>query len=209
MPVTLGPGSRGMRGRGINHGAISMVVEGTPDNTQGDWYRNYFNKGQLDLAQARDARSQQAFDLLRNGSLLQNALTAGGQSGPSPEITVGGVLNPQQIQQQVNAARAANDMATGSRITDTNRSLAGRGFGAGSPLAAALSTGMQNQNLATNTANEREIRLGGAQMNSGQLLRSQMAREEQFGRRQQEDIERRRPYFQTQASLLAALAGMV
>lgn len=143
------------------------------------------------------------------GNLQSMMATAGGQSGPSPEITVGGVLNPQQVQQQVNASRAANDQATQGRIMGMQQNMAGRGFGTNSPLAQALSTGMQNQNLATNTANERETRLNAAQMNAGQVLKSQQAREQSFSNRQNESIERTKPYFSSYNALLASLAGLV
>jgi len=139
---------------------------------------------------------------------VQGMMTAGGQSGPSPEITVGPVWNEQQIQQRVNAQRAANDQAMQSRTSDMQAGLAGRGFGANSPLAMALGQGFQNQNLATNTANERETRLGSAQMNAGHLLQTQQAREGQFASRQAEDIERRKPIWNSYNAILAALAGM-
>jgi len=134
--------------------------------------------------------------------------TAGGASGASPEITVGGTLNPQQVQQQVNSQRAANDQATEGRMRQTAGQTAGRGFGANSPLLMALQGQAMGQNLATNTANERETRLGAAQQNSQHVLSTQQAREAQFASRQGEDIARRQPYFQQSNALLAALAGL-
>ncbi len=110
------------------------------------------------------------FSRLNNGFA-----TAGGANGTPPPITAGPVLNPQQIQQQVNQSRAANDQSTASQIQNSNSSLAGRGFGSNSPLQMALNQGMQNQNMATNTANETNTRLNAAQQNAGQLLNSQQA----------------------------------
>lgn len=134
--------------------------------------------------------------------------TAGGSSGASPEISVGGVYNPQQIDQQVNAARAKNDATTAGRVRDAQQQMAARGFGSSSPLLAALTGRLQNQNLATNADSEREIRMGAAGQNAEQLLRTQQAREAQFASRQAEDIERRKPYFSTMNSLFASLAGL-
>lgn len=135
--------------------------------------------------------------------------TAGGQSGKSPEITVGGVLNPQQIQQQVNAMRAGNDQTGASQMAQQGRDTAGRGFGSRSPLLAALRGQTQANTLAENVGGEREIRLGAAQQNAGHLLGTQQAREGQFASRQREDIERRKPYFSLQNTLLQSLAGLV
>jgi hypothetical protein len=139
---------------------------------------------------------------------LGNMANAGGQNTPAPTISTGGVLNPQQIQQQVNTGRAATDAATGSRIATSNASLAGRGFGANSPLAQALGQGYQNQGLAANTAQETQTRLGAAEMNAKQRLAGQSALSNQWYQGNQTDIERRKPYFQTQNALIAALGGM-
>lgn len=133
----------------------------------------------------------------------------GGQSPPSPEITVGGVWSPDQVQQQVNAARAGNDQATQARQAVMQRQMAGRGFGANSPLAMALGVGMGNQNLATNTGAEREIRWNAAQGNAQHQLATQQAREQQFASRQDEDIRRRQSQLQAYSALLGALGGLV
>jgi hypothetical protein len=156
-------------------------------------------------------RFNQIFPMLQNqlGQAMAGATSPGGSSGQSPEITVGPMWNPQQVQQQVNASRAANDQATGVRMQQAQRRVGASGFGSNSPLAMALQGNLQNQNLATNTANERELRLGAAQKNSDQVFRTQMGREQQFAARQGEDIERRKPYFNQFNSLLSAIAGMV
>lgn len=143
------------------------------------------------------------------GSINSQMAKAGGQSGPSPEISVGGVLNPQQIQQQVNSMKAGNQQAGASQMAGQTQSLAGRGFGSNSPLLAALHGQTQASTLGQNVGGERDIRLGAAKENAGQLLSSQTARENQFANRQREDIERRKPYFSMQNTLLSSLAGLV
>ncbi len=158
---------------------------------------------------------QQRFDRLfpwmqgQMGSINKQMATAGGQSGPSPEITVGGVLNPQQIQQQVNSMRASNDQTGAGQMAKQASQLAGRGFGSNSPLLAALQGQTQANTLAQNVGGEREIRLGAAGQNAEHLLGTQQAREGQFASRMREDIERRKPYFSLQNTLLSSLAGMV
>ncbi len=141
-------------------------------------------------------------------SLNSNFASAGGTNAPAPQISVGGVLNDQQVQQQVNTSRAANDAATQNSIRNAGNSIAGRGFGANSPLAMAMQQGYQNQNLQSNTANETATRLNAAQANAGQLLNSQQARSSQWQQENALDIQRRLPYFQHQNALIAALAGL-
>lgn len=133
----------------------------------------------------------------------------GGDNGTPPPISAGPTLNPQQIQQQVNSSRAANDQSTQGKIANSASSLAGRGFGSNSPLQAALAQGYQNSNMATNTANETATRLNAAQQNAGQLLNSQQALSNQWATGNQLDIQRKAPYFQQQNALISALAGLV
>lgn len=161
-------------------------------------------------ARLAQQRFNQIFPMLQShlGQAQAGFQTPGGSSGPSPEITVGPMWNPQQIQRQVNASRAANDQATAGRMQQAQRKVGASGFGSNSPLAMALQGNLQNQNLAANTANERETRMRAASENANQIFRTQMGREQQFAARQGEDIERRKPYFSTFNSLLSALAGM-
>lgn len=143
------------------------------------------------------------------GRLNNGFATAGGTNTPMPPISAGPTLNPQQIQQQVNTSRAANDQATAGQMQQSNSSLAGRGFGSNSPLQMALNQGMQNNNLATNTANETATRLNAAQLNASQRLNSQQALSNQWATGNQLDIQRRAPIFAQQNALIAALGGLV
>jgi hypothetical protein len=167
---------------------------------------------QLATARLPHELAQQRFNTVL--PYLTNALgnfssTVGGQSPPSPEITVGPVWNSQQIQQQANAMRARNDQATQSRIQGTQQNMAARGFGNRSPLLAALGAQYQNQNLAANSAGERDLRWNAAQGNAQNVQQTQVARSNQFAQRQQEDIERRRQALGSQSAMLSALAGLV
>jgi hypothetical protein len=133
----------------------------------------------------------------------------GGQSTPAPTVSVSGVYTPQQVQQQVNQSRAQNDQATQGRVRGMQQDLGGRGLGATSPLAQELGAQYQGQNLATNTSNETNLRLGAAQANAGQVLQGQQARGALWNEAQQQDIARRQVTVGARNALLAAISGLV
>ncbi len=227
MAIYTSPDWRPIKGGQLGSGTMTIQGQQGFDPYQAAherWLSGDRNKTQLDAARiGADASmlparlQQQRFDTVfpwltsQIGSFMSNPqfATIGGQSPASPEITVGGVLNPQQVQQQVNAMRAHNDQKAQTQMQGNSQDLAGRGFGSNSPLLAALQGQAQANNLATNTAGARDIRLNAAQMNASHLLDTQQAREGQFASRQREDIERRKPYWAYQTSLLGALAGLV
>ena len=157
---------------------------------------------------------QQRFDTLwpwlqgQFGNLQNELARAGGQSGASPEITVGGVWNPQQVNQQVNATRAQNDMAAQSQMKQQAQKVGGMGFGSNSPLLQALQGQTQAANLATNTQAEQQFRNQAAQLNAEHLFNTQQGRENQFASRQREDIERRKPIWSGYNTLLGSLVGL-
>jgi hypothetical protein len=126
----------------------------------------------------------------------------GGQGGQQPTIKVGGVWNPKQIQGQVNQTRAQNDQAMRTQQREQSQQAAAGGFGARSPLLAALQGQAFGANLGVNTQAEQQLRTQMSQMNAQQLLATQQAKEAQFGSRQKEDIQRKN-------ALLAALSGLV
>ncbi len=180
--------------------------------------KNKFQKDLVDAGNApalaaeagRNSRFNTAFGFGQQALAgLQNQFaTAGGQNRTAPEISVGGVLNPQQIQSQVNAQRAHNDQSLGTQQLGQANQLAGQGFGANSPLLNSLYSQGSAANRALNSTNERETRLGAAQANAGQLLQSQQAREAQSHSMADEDIRRRAPIYQAYSGLLNALTSM-
>lgn len=162
-------------------------------------------------ATVRAGEFNQLFPYLTSqyANLGKEFANAGGQSPPSPEISVGPIWNPQQIQQQVNKSRASTDATTANQQRQDQQSLAGRGFGGNSPLLQLLQSGRQ---MAGNQANQQamsQIPYQAAQGNQQAILDSQKARESQFATRQQEDIARRAPIYAQQSSLLQALAGLI
>ena len=155
-----------------------------------------------------------------------NALTSGGgygaagagaagtgqfgyKQGNQPYISDRPVYTGQDIQQQVNAQRAATDAATAGQTRQQQQQLAGRGFSSNSPLAAALQNAAWGQGLASNAAAEQQTRWTAAQGNAQQRLSAQQAQAQEFAQRQTEDIQRRQIAAQQQSALLSALAGMV
>lgn len=138
-----------------------------------------------------------------------NGDRVGGQSGGSPEISVGPVWNSQQIQGRVNDARASNDATTQTNINNMQQSMGGKGFGSNSPLAQALGVQMQGQNMANNTQAENDLRWNSAQGNADQITKTQGLREQQFAARNQEDIARRQALYNNQNTLISALSGIV
>jgi hypothetical protein len=157
------------------------------------------------------SRFNSILPLLSNqfSNLNKNFATAGGANGTPPPITAGPVLNDQQIQQQVNQSTAATNQGAQSQMQQSDSSLAGRGFGANSPLSMALNNATQNSARATNASNETNTRLNAAQQNAGQLLNSQQALSNQYATVNQLDIQRRAPIYAQQNALIAALGGLV
>lgn len=135
--------------------------------------------------------------------------TPGGPTGTQPRIDANPIYNEQQIQQQVNSQRAANDTATQGRVRQNTQDLAGRGAGTQSPLLMALNQAAMGQNLQTNTANERDMRWNAAGGNAQHVLAAQQAQEAQYANRQQEAIGRTQAANVARNSILSALAGLV
>jgi hypothetical protein len=127
-----------------------------------------------------------------------------GNTAGQPYISDAPVYSPQQIQQQVNQAVAANDQRMAGDLQGMSESFAGRGLGADSPLMAALASQRQAANLGANTAARTTLPLEAAKANAAQVLQAQMARETQFGRRQNEDLARQ----QNTLGLLSQILGL-
>jgi hypothetical protein len=143
------------------------------------------------------------------GFLNRNqAMTIGGGSGPGPTINASPIYSPDQIQANVNSARAGNEAKAATQMKGQREALAGRGYGSSSPLLAAMQASMNAGMMNANAEAERGIRQGAAEANAGQVLKGQSARENQFAARQQEQIERAKPYWNQTNALISALAGL-
>lgn len=133
----------------------------------------------------------------------------GGQNAPLPNITVGGVYSPDQIQQQVNAGRAANDRSTAQSQKGTQDKLLGRGFGTNSPLLQAIQTQQQMAGMQANSELERQLRFDTAGANARQQTSSESLRQQQWAQNEDADIRRRQVANQQSNVLLQALASLI
>lgn len=200
------PGGGGGIGGGFGGGGgVGMSTTSRPGSSStSESNQSAINAGAMS-AQYKQDRWNQIWPWLQ-GQFSQQPLGPWNQ-GPGPQITVRGVLNPQQIQQQVNASRAANDKSTATQNQAAAAKTAGQGFGSNSPLLAALQGSNNMANLAANTANERDLRLNAAQQNAQQFLNTQSAAANVYGERQREALQARGQSLSTFNALLSALGG--
>lgn len=142
------------------------------------------------------------------------------QSTPRPEITVRPIYDEAQVQSQVNAMRARNDVSLASRMNEAQQRAAGSGYGANSPILEATRARLQAANTAANTQGELDMRTQLAGANAAQILRGQTARSDQANQQAQEAYQyaalnadlasrQRQLEMQFQNTLLSALAGLV
>jgi hypothetical protein len=99
------------------------------------------NIGNLGVRNQQE-RFNQVFPWLKDqitGLQGQLTSTVGGQSGQGPPINAGPVVNPNQMQQQINAMRARSGMLQQTQAATNAREAAARGVGANSPLRNSIS----------------------------------------------------------------------
>ena len=139
----------------------------------------------------------------------------GGQNTPLRPLPQDSIWNAQQIQEQVNNARAMGDQGAQARMDDLSGDLASRGYGANSPLAMALRQGVQSTTAASNADQERQIRWDAAQGNAGQALNVGRLAQQQWSDFNQSEIERRRTQLdgfinnqRNMTALISAIAGL-
>ncbi len=214
MPIDVYGNKPRFYGGGGGGGGIRAPA---PDNTA------LQIKGQKEIEAMRQAGENSRASISANASTLPALLqqgryqqmlpfalneygaASGGQVGPAPEISVGGIWNDQQVQQRVNAGRAQNDQGLSSQQKQTTNSLAGEGFGGNSPVAAALSSQQESATRAANSDLERETRWQAAEGNAQHVLGTQKARSDQY--LGVEDIRQKRDQMRLSglAAMLSAL----
>lgn len=153
----------------------------------------------------------QLFDRLYpnlQGMLGQNGTfgMVGGQVSPQPAFTPSPVYTPDQINQQVNAAVAANDRRyqTAGRQLDTSNAI--RGFGAFSPMSQALHQSLSMGNIGENARAEREIPFQAAQSNSDAMFRGNQLLQSMWQSREDSDIRRRQAQLTGLNSIISLLS---
>ncbi|MBA4019208.1 MAG: hypothetical protein C0483_18740 [Pirellula sp.] len=140
------------------------------------------------------------------GTAFNAAGSVGGNlTGTQPTINAGPIYTPQQTQQQVNQAVGGND----SRFAGLMRSLQSRfgasGFSPNSAAFQALAAQLGVQNTAANADVRTSLPFDVASGNATQLLNSQVARENQFANRQQEQLGSQRNAIAMLSSILGIL----
>jgi hypothetical protein len=131
------------------------------------------------------------------------------QPTQGPAIDAGPVWSGRQVDQRVNQMRAGNDATAARQTAGARENLAGRGYSSRSPLLNALTAQHQGQALAANTRGENDLRWQASAGNAEQTLKGQVARDQAFGDRQSESIERGRTQSQLLAAILGSMGGLV
>jgi len=159
---------------------------------------------------ARQARFQQVLPLYnqalgRYDEFLQNWQQGGGfgnnfqfptappptqqaTQGTPPKISAAPPMTPGMVQQQVNAGYAGAEQKAQAATQQARNSISSRGFSSQSPAMMGIASANQMAALGQGAENERQTRLGAAQMNAGHVLDAQRAQEAQYGARQQEAL---------------------
>jgi hypothetical protein len=132
-----------------------------------------------------------------------------GSNTPTPNVTVGGVYSPQQVDQSVNAALAKNAQQTATANRDVGQTAAARGMSSRSPLVAALMGRNTAAQLGADADASRQIRGDAAAANAKQQTTSEALREQAWQAENQLDVNRRQVTGSQQNALLAALAGIL
>ncbi len=147
--------------------------------------------------------------------LLQNLMgnqgpggTVGGQNPGVPQVDAGPIWSPQQVNQQVNSAKANNAQAADTQSKAAQTKLSAQGFGSKSPLLAALEGNIGQAKMGADADAERGIRWDAAGGNAGHVLKGQMANQGAAIAFNDADIKRRQSNNQYTTSLLSVLGGL-
>jgi hypothetical protein len=199
-------GAGGMGGGGGGVGGTSLTGSSLNFDTLGKERLSAQNALDLSLLnqQGRQITLGQLLPLLKSafGSFGGDGASL---AGTQPTINAGPIYTPQQTAQQVNSQVARND----ARFAGLLRSLQGR-FGAagvspGSPAYAALAASLGAQNAASNADVETSLPFDVAGNNASHLLNSQVAQENQFSNRRQEQIASQR----NAIAMLSSILGII
>lgn len=126
-----------------------------------------------------------------------------------PFISTSGVLTPSQIQQLVNAAVAKADQRAASEVRKLVGDLAGRGFSASSPIATALSVGINGQALQAQMSETTQIQVQSAKENANAIFNGQKAVSDQFLGQEAVLNDAARTEMQRVVGVLQAVSSMV
>lgn len=144
-----------------------------------------------------------------------NFSQVGGTNTPMPTLPNSFVYSPQQVQQQVNSAKAQGAQGAATQKRQIASDISSRGFGGRSALAMALNQAADTGARARNADQEREIRFDAAGANARQDLAVGGLAQQGWNNWNQLDIERRKTQADSilnsqrnMAALIASLSGL-
>lgn len=182
--------------------------------------RRFTEQNQFNFAQAqlpwnyRREVFNQTFPLIQglvgqNGSFNGSFGTVGGTNTPQPNLPDSFVYSGDQIQQQVNAARAQGDTGAQVQKDSAQGALAGRGFSSRSPLAMAMEQAADTGARASNADQERQIRFDAAGANAGQALNVGRLAQDAWSNWNNTDIERRKTQLNALLGSQSAVTNLI
>lgn len=207
-------------GSGLTKRVVSGVQGGLPQYQ--DTYGGLTGQQEFDLASGPLNFKRETFNkifpmvtgLMGQGDSSSSFGKVGGENTPLPRLPNSFVYSPDQIQQQVNSARAQGDQGAFTQKQTIAADAGARGFGTRSPFAMASAQAADTGARMSNADQERQIRFEGAGANAKQDLAVGGLANQQWQQFNQADIERRRSQLEAQLgsqrnmqSLLATLAG--
>lgn len=142
------------------------------------------------------------------GGAAGGGQTPGGSNLGVERVNESPIWSPQQIGQQVNAAKAGNAQNADTQMKQAQTKLTSQGFGSKSPLLAALEGNIGQARMGQDATAAREIPWQAAQGNSQQVLKAQQSNQGADVAMNAADIERRKANNSFQTSLLGILGGL-
>jgi hypothetical protein len=195
--------------QGVGGQTTQRVMMADPDIAAQGAQQQSLLKQQNDYKNQRFGQVMPLFQQAMNGMAQSQRGLVGGDSGQGPHIPGGPIWSQDAVQQNLNANRAQIDQQTATNNKTMQGNMAGKGFGARSPLAMALEQQGAQSGMAQKADYAREFVPQTRQANATFGLQVGQAQENQFAQRQSEDIARRQALASTQNSLLQALGGLM
>lgn len=132
-----------------------------------------------------------------------------GNNTPQPSIDTSGIWSPAQVQQRVNASAADTNRGAATAIRGQEANAAARGYGTGSPLAAAMRQMGLGQAAQTNAQQGNDVRWNAAAGNRQTKLDAETARSNAWAQAQNARNQQWQIDSSNRNALLAAMSGMV
>lgn len=142
------------------------------------------------------------------GGAAGGGIRPGGENLGVERVNESPIWSPQQVGQQVNAAKAGNAQSADTQMKAAQTKLTSQGFGSKSPLLAALEGNIGQARMGQDATAAREIPWQAAQGNATQVMGAQKANQGADIAANAADIERRKANNSYTTSLLGILGGL-